>query len=94
MFLPFTIDPGLIMSIHRYLPTHKLELRARDKFDQLISELVESHITDAQAKEKFLVDFSQPVNKDGFVEVSPQSIRFAVDELVLVLKEIRRLYGK
>jgi hypothetical protein len=82
------------MPIHPYFPPHKLELRAREKFDQLISELVGSRITDEQAREKHLVDFSRSVSKDGFVEVSPQSIRFAADELSLVLKEIRRLYGK
>lgn len=82
------------MSIHHYSAAHKLELRAREKFDQLVSELTGSRISDAQAREKLLVNMAQSAAKDGFVQTSPQSIRFAVDELGLVLKEIKRIYGK
>lgn len=82
------------MPIHQYLAAHKLELRAREKFDQLVSELVGNRISDAQAREQLLVNMAQSTIKEGFVQTSPQSIRFAVDELGLVLKEIKRIYGK
>lgn len=77
-----------------YTKTHEIELRARAKLEKLASELTSARISDTDALAKHLINDASPKLQEGYVRVNAQEIRFAVDELVLVLKEIKRIYGK
>ena len=77
-----------------YKKTCEIEQRAQEKLAKLLTELTGSRISSEEALAKHLVNDASPKIQEGYVQVNPQEIRFAVDELGLVLKEIRRIYGK
>lgn len=78
------------MKLHPYQGAQVFEKRAREKFDVLMKELCGTHLGYAEVSNNHDIE---PL-REGHVQTDPQEVKFAVDELILVLKEIRRIYGK